>query len=259
MSVSPFRRKFSTVIASAVIPLDPLTVGMDIWANMESVDKFGKSETIGSSYSPVSGGSSAVLLSAAETLDIVSDDVNDTLTGTGAQKIIITGLDANYTEQTEEIDMDGTTPTVSSKTWIRFYIARVSAVGSDTSGTNLGVITISGSTTTTATLVIDSGDGRTQNAQYTIPAGNTGYMDRIFFTSNAALIMTGQLQVRPFGGAWQVYREIIIQNEHISDNMAGTDPITEKSDIRWMARAATGPNNDATSGFKIILWKNSGG
>jgi hypothetical protein len=237
--------------------INPLHVGIGMFPRWSVIDKFGKNAAVGTSFEPVSNGGSAVLLTTAETLDIVSNNDNDTLLGTGAQKITIEGLDANFAEQTLEVDMDGQTPvTTTGTTWMRFFIAKVTQVGSDASSTNIGTITISATTTTTATLIILPVEGRTQNAQYTIPAGKTGFLDKIFFTSDAALVMTGQLQVRPFEEGWQVQREMLIQNEHIFDDLSGSDAIPEKSDIRWMAKAATGVTNDATGGFKILLRSN---
>lgn len=245
-------RPFGTLNSEGVFPMNPLTAGMGLWLKGSVVDKFGKNDAVGTSFEPVSVGGSAVLLVAAETLDIVSDDANDTILGTGAQKITIRGLDANYSDQEVEYDMDGTTPVTTAETWLRFFIAKVTQVGSDASSTNIGEITITGTTTTTSTLVINAVEGRTQNAQYTIPATKTGYFEGVFFTTISTTTMTGQLQVRPFGQGWHVAREILINNDHVSEDMSGSEPIPAKSDIRFMAKGAVGVANEATAGFKII-------
>ena len=237
-------------------PITVLDVGFGHHERWSIVDKFGKSATIGTSFKPISNGGSAVLLTSAETLDVVSDDANDDLTGTGAQKIEIQGLDANFTEISETVDLDGTTPVTTTNSFIRFFRAFVTQVGSATESTNLGELTISASTTTTATLIILAEEGQSQTAQYTIPANKTGYLEKIFFTSDSANVIIGQLQVRPFGQGWQTKHELVTTNEHVSADMAGSGGILEKSDIRWMAKASTGPSNDATAGFKVLLRDN---
>ena len=45
----------------------------------------------------------------ARILSIASTNTNDTLAGTGAQTLIVRGLDANYNDVDEEINMNGQT------------------------------------------------------------------------------------------------------------------------------------------------------
>lgn len=63
------------------------------------------------------GGTYAVPTTAS-TLTVVSSSTNDDSGGTGANTIYIIGIDANRDAQEELITMDGTTPVVTTTTWL---------------------------------------------------------------------------------------------------------------------------------------------
>jgi hypothetical protein len=131
---------------------------------------------------------------APVTLEIASTSANDTLEGTGARKVTLEGLDANYVQQTEEIELNGQTPVAATGTYIRMHRAYVTEVGSLES--NEGSIWIADDTTTWTTgepatdayklANIAAGEGQTEMAIYTIPAGYCGY----FTTTTASMIAT---------------------------------------------------------------------
>lgn len=231
---------------------NPLHIGMGLFHGWSSIHKFGKNTDVDTSYVQLSESGSTTLLSSAETLDVVSDDANDTIAGTGAQKLEIQGLDANYNLQTETIDLDGTTPVTTTNTWIRYFRAKVTQVGTDVSSTNLGNITISATTTTTVTTSIVAGEGQTQMAQYTMPAKRTGFFEQIWLSTDSTNMVTGQLQVRPLGEGWQTKHELRVSKSHTSHDMSGSSAIPPMSDIRWIA-TANQPNNVVSGGFEIIM------
>jgi len=73
----------------------------------------------------------AALLPTAVALDLSSSSANDVdVTGSGARKVTIVGLDANYAEQTEEVALNGQTKVTSTKTFLRVFEIYVSSCGS---------------------------------------------------------------------------------------------------------------------------------
>jgi len=66
---------------------------------------------------------------AGTTVDVSSANVNDTEAGTGAQKIVLHGLDVNYNPLIEEITMNGRTVVTSAGTFLRLFGAAVSSAG----------------------------------------------------------------------------------------------------------------------------------
>jgi len=139
----------------------------------KAIYKFGFNTAVGTSEETVwdAGGIYAYAGSAA-VASVVSASTADDLTGTGAQKIKVEGLDANYKFQSVEVDMDGTNAVSTTETWRRIYRAYVTQAGSGE--VNAGNITISTDGTTRAQISADQ--GQTLMAVYTVPAGLTGYI-----------------------------------------------------------------------------------
>ena len=118
---------------------------------------------------------------SAITLGIASTNVNDTSAGTGAQAVLITGLDSNYDEITEIISLSGQTEVNSTAQFLRVQSALVVASGS--TGWNEGTIYIGGSDNTftagvpqqnvVRTIGVDAVDGKglsgSNTSTYTIP------------------------------------------------------------------------------------------
>ena len=145
------------------------------------VHKFGKNPSVGTTAFETiwnEGGSyTGFNATQAETITIVSDDANDTLLGTGLRTLVLFGLDENFIEQTEVIDLNGTNPVTSQLSYIRCDRAKGLTSGGGTYGSNLGNITIAQSITTTNVFaVMPIGYGSTMIAAYTIPAEKKGYI-----------------------------------------------------------------------------------
>jgi hypothetical protein len=111
--------------------------------------------------------------STAVTVDVVSDDANDDVAGTGARTLRIQGLDGSYNLAEETVDMDGTTTVTTTQTFLRVFRMSVETAGS--SGNNEGTITVTYTGGSDVAATITAGNGQTLMAVYTIPAGKTGY------------------------------------------------------------------------------------
>jgi len=234
--------------------ITPLQVGFGLFDRWTVVDKFGKNTDVDTTFETVNPDGIVQELSSDETIEVFSADANDTLAGTGAQKIEIEGLDSSFNNQKETVDMNGLTSVFTTKSWIRFFRARVIQVGSNAAKSNIGDITLRASVTTAVSTRILADEGQTQSAVFTVPLGQTGFLEQCFVASDTMNIVTAQLRVRPFGEAWQVKHEVIFPGGHIVFNMAGSGEIPEKSDIEWRAKA-NNPNNIVTAGFKILLYQ----
>jgi len=236
---------------------DPFHVGLQYTERSEVIDKFGKNMDVDTEYDVISLGGSPELLSVPETFTIVSDDPNDSITGTGAQKILLQFLDEKYRPVEKEIELSGSVPVTTDSPYLRFLRGKITQVGSDRACTNLGKITIAASTNTSVITHILPLEGQTQTAQYTIPAKFTGFLQHCFIsasTSNSASI-TAQLQVRPFGEGWQTKHEATINIGRDTIDMSGSGAIPQKSDIRWIAKGKRS-NNVVTAGYKVVLRPN---
>jgi hypothetical protein len=100
-------------------------------------------------------------------LEAVSDDINDTLAGTGAQIVRATGIDANNAVVTEDFEMDGVTPVVGSQVFKALNDVRAIQVGSD--ARNRGTINLSKTAVDYAEIVPDL--VAAQLGTFCVPAG----------------------------------------------------------------------------------------
>lgn len=140
--------------------------------------KFGYNPDVGTSPEAIwsAGGLYTGFLTAASTVRIkAGGNVNDTAAGSGAQKIVVAGLDENWEETSEEIVTAGASASSSTTTtFIRVYRAYVTNCGTY-GANNASAITIE-TTGGTVLAEIPAGEGQTMMAVYTVPAGYTAYM-----------------------------------------------------------------------------------
>ena len=106
------------------------------------INKFGYNSSIGSgSFETIwETGNNYPWQSTAVTVDVVSDDTNDDVAGTGARTLRIQGLDGSYNLAEETVDMDGTATVTTTQTFLRVFRMSVETAGS--SGNNEGTITV---------------------------------------------------------------------------------------------------------------------
>lgn len=220
-----------------------------------SLYKFGFNSAITTDEETVwDGGGIYSYPSSAGIATIVSSSTADDISGTGAQKITIEGLDANYRVQIVEVEMDGATNVVTTESFIRLYRAFVSQAGSGK--VNAGNITISIGGAVRAQISADQ--GQTLMAVYTIPSGFTGYITQWSFSSGSSAVnkfLDGRLVIQKFAGIIQTKARSTIQNTAFVQDLQVATVANEKDDIE--IRAVTSSGTDAVSGtFSILLKRN---
>jgi hypothetical protein len=131
--------------------------------------KFGYNSDVDTAAEEViaSFGGSINIMTSADTLDVVSDDANDTSAGTGAQSVLITGIDENHAYQIEVVTMNGVTPVTTTNSWLG--VNRVVVLSSGSGNVNAGNITV-------------DDNGGTVGVQAYIPAGDSTTQQMIFHT-----------------------------------------------------------------------------
>lgn len=88
-----------------------------------------------------SAGVNLVLPTTAATASIVSTSTSDASAGVGARSALLNGLDENYDPILEVVTLNGTTPVVTTQSFLRINSMRV--ISSGTSKHNVGVLTAS--------------------------------------------------------------------------------------------------------------------
>ena len=201
-------------------------------------------------------------IDSAVTMFVSSSSANDTNGGTGANTILIQGLDEDYNEIEETVVLNGQTQVATQFSYLRVYRAFVTLAGS--SGTSGGTIYIGSSGATggvpNGTIYANLGLGnQTQIAAYTVPAGYTLYLDDINFTagiSQAGKVATCSFVSRGVGSNVFRTRFInVLQSNQLITKFEYPQPFTEKTDLECRVRTDSS-NNAIGASFQGVLIKN---
>ena len=116
-----------------------------------------------------------VFPAAAQQMALSSASANDTLAGTGCQKVQVHYLDNGYHPQSEIISLNGVTAVNTVATNIlRINLLHCIQVGSG--GTAAGAISLKNVTGTVTYDIISAGFADARQSIYTVPAGMYGYV-----------------------------------------------------------------------------------
>lgn len=223
------------------------------------VSKFGRNPDIDAATVPAdiwSGGGvyPGFPTGAPEEIQVVSSNAGDTgvLTFTYLASINSTAY------QTANVTLNGITPVNTGITAYRIHTANYNTGVGTTF--NLGVITVRHRTIIANVFcAIQIGRSQSTTAAYTVPAGSTAVIKRIFASiiqgSNANI--EAALWVRANGASPRLRRGFSISNSGpYVDQLYGGIAIAEKSDIIIRAVFANANNIDASAGYDIELIKN---
>ena len=197
-----------------------------------------------------------VVLTSSDTED--DEDKGGGVEGTGAHRVTIEGLDANYNLVTDTLITNGTSTRTSTVEFLRVFRAYVAEAG--TTGTNEGTLTITKGGTTVAQIKTAgsptaTGLGQTFMALYTVPAGYTGY---IFDWNVSTAKADGDvflLKRLANDGAWRAQDTIHTNINSVERTYKFPLKIEEKADIE--VRALSPSNNmKCAATFCILLVQN---
>jgi hypothetical protein len=233
-----------------------LNVSRDKVRGAFHVIKFGTNTDVDGSLETIwDAGGLYTYLTTAATVTVTSTDADDSASGTGARTVTVEGLDANYNQVSETLTVGGGAGTVE---FYRVFRAYVASAGS--SGSNEGTISISSGGTTLAQIrsvgsPTPSGLGQTFMAQYTVPAGYTGY---IFDWNVSTAKADGDvflLKRLANDGAWRTQDSMHTNSNSIERSYKFPLKIEEKADIEVRALSPTN-NMKCAATFCILLVQN---
>ena len=226
--------------------------------------KFGVNPDIGTSSDPEdvwNGGDdyTGFPTGSAETVEVFSSDAADASAGTGARTVRLTGLDADWEEQTVDVTMNGTTAVATTETWQRLNRMHVLTAGSGEE--NAGDITARHTTTTANVFAtMPAGANQTTIAAFTVPAGKTMLIKRVAVQmgrNTASGSATVSLRVRPTGGVFRKRREFQISVGNGVDRAYETGILVEaQSDVKVRVDEVTANNTAVSAEFEYILFDN---
>lgn len=248
---------------------EEFTVFLDNLINdrLSPVHKFGRNISVGTTTEDIwDGGGVWVPPTQARIHDIVSTSGSDdgSPLGIGAHTIKISGLDANFKLQSENLTLNGTANVPTVNTYIMIHRMKITAAGS--TGSNVGTITATAQVDGTVTAQINPTNNQTLMAIYQIPAGKIGYMKSYFANMNRTGVSANVdlcLCSKPFGEVYQVKhnRGLMAAGsssfQHIFDPSYGSDrgsndPFGEKAIIKINAVSSVS-GTDVSAGFDLKL------
>lgn len=222
-------------------------------------NKFGYNDDIDTGTEVVASfGGLFTKMSTARTLSVVSTSAQDGVAGTGATNVIIDGIDANRLAQTEVVTMNGTTPVVTSTTWLGVNRMAIYLCGSNES--NVGTITATATTDLTTQGEIPIGNGSTEQAIFFTQDNHTALMDYLLI--NATKLSGGSSPVIIFKGwvysfvsqaKYEVFRHTMDTSVENTVEIRPSQPfvVGEKS-VFWLEATTDQNNTVASCRFSLI-------
>ena len=265
MSDFPINGNWLQTIENDLDRRDPIEISAGNVTGYSKVNKFGSNSAVGTSLSPVCGSGFYRTPNAVVSLEVLSDDIDDTIAGAGARTITIQGLDATGAFQQQTTDLDGTTAAAVTGTWLRVFRMWVASTGTysnqSVSGQQ-GTITlrVSGGGDTWAVIGVDDlGLGQSQIGVYSVPLGKVAYLRsfqysvdtnktvNLYFFKRESITDT----VAPFQAMrlHSVYEGITGDGSFKFDTATRYDELT---DIGFMAKTSTGTASVSVE-FELIL------
>jgi hypothetical protein len=190
-------------------------------------------------------------LTTDNTLSIVSTSTNDTSGGTGARSIIVYGIDANRDEQTEVVTLNGTTPVVTTSTWLG--INRLAIYVSGSGATNAGTINVTAVTAGTVQGQIPIGLGASQSAIFFVSADHQMLLDWMLLninkTGGSSPIVTIKMFVHSFvsNSRYEVFRHTVDTAVENTVELKPSQPFQVGENSVITLEATTNVNNTTVS------------
>lgn len=120
-----------------------------------------------------------------ETWELNTDSAADTILGTGARKVLVSGLDTLWNPQIEIVEMNGGTVAVPQSDWLRVDDPIV--IDSGSGQTNAGTITLRVASAGAVRATILPGNGLSHNGFKSVPLGK-----RMFVTQSGDFVGKGK-------------------------------------------------------------------
>lgn len=185
-------------------------------------------------------------LSVANNIHIVSSNTNDVAT------LTIYGLDDNYEEISESITMNGTTPVVTTKKYLRIN----DAVYNDTVPNDGDILFRYANTSGVVVDEIRAGYGQNTTGIYTIPDGKTGYLLFGDASCNLNKELTIVFRIKLHDSSFRVAHIAELSNGGYSYKFPVPSQIPAKTDLEVYAINATDNNIRVACNFDILLVNN---
>jgi hypothetical protein len=241
-----------------------------------TVNKFGHAPVMGNAGVSThiwDGGSSVADYAWAGPADGAAEKFNLTSTsgdddgnpvGAGAHVVQVFGLDANWALQDELVTLEGASAASTANDYLRIFRMRVTQAA--TGATNVGIISATGADSSNVIARILAGQGQTQMAIYTVPAGKHGHMWGYYASVNRSSGASARVDITLFvreDASNALSPTVVKHTQSISEtgtsafqyNFGPHYIIGEKSDI-ILSAVSSANASDVSGGFNLELMDN---
>lgn len=231
--------------------------GLVLDPNIETIIKFGHNGAIGLAQEDImTQGGTLVYLSTAERMNIASTNAADTATtSTGAWTVTINGLDNDYNEQIETVNLNGTNNVLTSAAFLRVFRMRILTAGS--TGHNVGSINATAQTAEAVQCQCPALENQSLHCLYTVPAGKTFLITDLHFGSPSNDDCEIRLKIRSQGGVFQTKYIMHLNETSVVASSKVVYNIPEKSDIKITGLRLGGGDVDISTAFMGVLMSNT--
>lgn len=222
------------------------------------VHKFGANSAVSTTLLPVAEGGIYRMPSVIQSLELVSDDANDTGSGTGARTIQVEGLSTLWAKTIETVTLNGTTPVALANQYFRVFRMKVMTSGTygnpnAGAGAHSSTITLqeSGAGDIWSTIDVDAGMGlgQTKIAFYSAAQGEQIFVrsKNVSIESNKDLnvylcVREGASTVTaPFSAfLTKEFEKAVVGTFSVDLSPKGLGPYVGPCDVGFMARTTIG-------------------
>ena len=198
-------------------------------------------------------------MTTADTLDLVSSSVADDDGSTGANSLVLYGVDENWETQTEVISLNGIGAVTTVNQWLGLNRAAIFLAGTGLG--NAGKITITATSAATIQATIPIGQGTTQQCLFFVPVSHQALIDWLYINVNKIsaggsprVTLIGEVFSAVSNAMYEVYRTTIDTAVENTVELKPSQPfiIGEKSILTFKA-TTTVNNTEANVRFSLIL------
>lgn len=194
------------------------------------------------------GSEDLIFQAGASTLLVASSSAADDVGGTGARRVLIVGLDADYNSISEIVDTNGIAGTTTALSYLRLNSAVCLNVGS--SEVNVGIISITSTSTTDLIGYISASQGKHLSSVVTAPKNSWLGINDFYAEVSGDDTLEILFESRHPGDAWRTISALIVPNAgNISRHWHDSSPvmIQPESDVRIIASKIGGGQSASCS------------
>lgn len=252
------------LVLAAQVPRDFLTeVSKGNIPGHRQIHKGAQNPIVGTTWECIwENGSVVAFPPTATRLNISSTDADDAAGGTGAWNVTIIGLDANWVEINETIQLNGQINVTTVNSYIRtnfFYIREAGSSLTNEGNIHAGTgVVAAGVSPVVYNLIGVSGGighGRALSSFYSVPINHTAFIMNIYASSNEDKKFDFGVHVRVYGEGW-MFRDIIhVYRTDVTYTYDIPMRIEEQSDISLCAKIGVG-TAAVSGGYCLLLVDN---